>query len=240
MIVNAAAFRVRATIRLEETIGSTSMGMFRILMLFVLTASIAAAAPPTVPKAGELKRAIEKLLEDELTRGWYPRTLDKDLGGFHQNLARDWSARPDDNRFVVYQARMVWTAAAYARFNPARRDEFLKYADYGVEYLDRAFRDAEHGGFHWVLDTHGRVDPKLGTEKHVYGTAFVLYAASKAHEVTRDDLALKVARDAFGWLEGHAHDEKEGGYFEAIRRDGTPVVRWDEDAPVSKRVDRLG
>ena len=31
----------------------------------------------------------------------------------------------------------------------------------------------------------GRVDPRLGDEKHVYGTAFVLYAASKAHEVTR-------------------------------------------------------
>jgi mannobiose 2-epimerase len=91
-----------------------------------------------------------------------------------------------------------------------------------------------------VLDARGEVDPKLGTEKHVYGTAFVLYAASKAHEVTHDDLALTVARDAFRWLEAHAHDGERGGYFEALRRDGTPIVTWDEDAPLSRRVDRLG
>jgi mannobiose 2-epimerase len=58
--------------------------------------------------------------------------------------------------------------------------------------------------------------------------------------VTHDELALKVARDAFDWLEGHAHDARDGGYFEAIRRDGTPILRWDEDAPIAKRTDRLG
>ena len=40
-----------------------------------------------------------------------------------------------------------------------------------------------------MLDPRGRVDPRLGDEKHVYGTAFVLYAASKVREVTRDDRA---------------------------------------------------
>jgi mannobiose 2-epimerase len=172
--------------------------------------------------------------------GWYPRALDRELGGFHQSFGRDWSPMPDDNRFLVYQARMTWTAAAYAEHAPSRRDEYLGYARRGIEYLDRVMRDGESGGFHWVLDARGKVDPRLGDEKHVYGTAFVLYAASKAHEATRDDLALKVARDAFDWLESHAHDEDHGGYVEAIRRDGTPIVRWDEDAPLKRRVDRLG
>ncbi len=215
----------------------------RVLQLCVLTAMLstnAIAAPPTMPNAGELRRDIEKLLEDELTRGWYPRTLDKELGGFHQNLARDWSTQPDDNRFVVYQARMVWTAAAYARFNPTRRDEFAKYADYGVDYLDRVLRDAEQGGFHWVLDKNGRVDAKLGDEKHVYGTAFVLYAASEAYKTTKSVKSLAVARDAFDWLEKHAHDGEHGGYFEAFRRDGTPILTWDESAPIGKRADRIG
>ena len=55
------------------------------------------------------------------------------------------------------------------------------------------------------------------------GSSFVIYAASTVREVTGDDLALKVARDAFDWLDQHAHDAKHGGYFEAIRRDGTPI-----------------
>ncbi len=55
-------------------------------------------------------------------------------------------------------------------------------------------RDLEQGGFHWVLDVQGRPDERLGTEKHVYGTAFVVYAVSKAYEVTHDERALRGAR----------------------------------------------
>ena len=101
-------------------------------------------------------------------------------------------------------------------------------------------RDKDLGGFHWTLDPDGRVDSNQGDEKHVYGTAFVVYAVSKVREVTGDELALKVARDAFDWLERHAHDGKHGGYFEAIRRDGTPILSWEQDAPIARRVDRLG
>ena len=82
-------------------------------------------------------------------------------------------------------------------------------------------RDKEFGGFHWVLGRDGQLDQAQGDEKHVYGTSFVVFAASKACQVTGDDLAKKVACDAFDWLESHAHDREHGGYFEAIRRDGT-------------------
>ena len=155
-------------------------------------------------------------------------------------MARDWSPRPDENAFLVYQARMTWTAAAFAEYSPPHHDEFVRYARHGIEFLDRVMRDKDFGGFHWVLDSEGRVDPRQGDEKHVYGTAFVVYAASKVREVTGDELALKVARDAFDWLELHAHDPKHGGYFEAIRRDGTPILSWEQDAPIARRVDRLG
>ena len=64
--------------------------------------------------------AIRGLLGDELTVRWYPRAVDREHGGFHQNFARDWSPRPDDSKFLVYQARMTWTAAAYAEFDKAR------------------------------------------------------------------------------------------------------------------------
>src|SRR5262249_2203957 len=165
--------------------------------------------------------------------------LDKELGGFHQTYARDWTPLRDENRFLVYQARMTWTAAAFAAYSPAHRDEYVRYARYGIEYLDRVMRDREFGGFHWVLDPQGRVAPRLGDEKHVYATSFVVYAASKVYEVTRDDLALKVARDAFDWLERQAHDAEHGGYLEAITREGKPILSWDESAPPAKRFDRL-
>ena len=80
-----------------------------------------------------------------------------------------------------------------------------------------------------MLDPKGRLDPGLGDEKHVYGISFVIYAASTVREVTGDERSLAlVARDAFDWLDQHAHDAKHGGYFEALRRDGTPILGWDD------------
>jgi mannobiose 2-epimerase len=206
----------------------------------VLLTAHAAVAAPSAPELRRLREQIDGLVRTELTTRWYPRALDRELGGFHQKFARDWSPLPDENRFLVYQARMVWTAAAFAAYAPEHRDEYSKYAHHGIEYLGRVMRDRQFGGFHWVLDTKGQVDPRLGDEKHVYGTAFVLYAASAVHRVTRDELALEVARDAFAWLEDHAHDVEHGGYFEAITRQGTPILAWDEDAPIARRTDRLG
>jgi len=188
----------------------------------------------------ELRQRIDKRLRRELTEGWYPRALDRENGGFHQSFNRDWTPRPDQNRFLVYQARMAWTAAAFAEYAEQYRDEYLEYARHGMDYLDQVMRDREHGGFHWILGPDGEVDPRLGDEKHVYGTAFVLYAASKLHEVSGDEQALQVARDAFGWLEEQARDDQHGGYFEALTREGKPLLAWETEAPISERTDRLG
>src|SRR5271157_900396 len=86
----------------------------------------------------------------------------------------------------------------------------------------------------------GNVDARLGDEKHIYGISFVIYAASKLRAVAADDLALKAARDAFDWLEAHAHGAGRGGYFEALTRDGTPIITCDECLPIARRQDRLG
>lgn len=198
------------------------------------------AQGPAVGEIRALRTRVDEVLRRELVACWYPRAIEEGRGGFHQNFARDWSPLADDTCFSVYQARMTWTAAAFARYAPDRREEFAKYARHGIEFIDRRLRDRERGGFHWILGPGGELDAKLGDEKHVYGTAFVLYAASEARAATGDELALKVGRDAFDWLEKNAHDAEHGGYFEALTRAGKPIVAWDEDAPVSKRTDRLG
>jgi len=177
----------------------------------VQTGAIDAAFRPQEPESELLRRKIDELLRTELTRHWYPGAVEGRRGGFHQNLARDWSLRPDQNVFLVYQARMTWTAAAFAQYSQPDHDEFVRYAHHGIEFLDRVMRDKDFGGFHWVLDPEGRVDLRQGDEKHVYGTAFAAYAASKVRELTGDELSLKVARDAFDWLELHAHDAQYGG-----------------------------
>ena len=106
-------------------------------------------------EASALGRKIDEILRKELTEHWYPHAVDRKRGGFHQNMARDWSLQPDENVSLVYQARMTWTAAAFAQYSRPHHDEYVKYARHGVEFLDRVMRDKEFGGFHWVLDSQG-------------------------------------------------------------------------------------
>ncbi len=186
--------------------------------------------------AARLHQRIDALVREELTTRWYPAAVDSTRGGFRQNLARDWTVLPDDGAFVVYQGRMTWTAAAFAEYAPEHRQEYAGYVGHGVAFLDGAMRDGEDGGFHWMIDKDGQG----GDEKHTYGLAFVIYAASVAHRVTGDPVALRVARDAFDWTDAHAHDAEHGGYFEALKRDGTPIGLPEEGTPLPRRLDRIG
>lgn len=214
--------------------------LFGLVLVAVGTPGAVTGQAPRIEEVRALRERIDALVRADLTERWYPRALDREKGGFHQTFARDWSALPDENRFLVYQARLTWTAAAFAGYSEEHHEEFVEYARYGIAYLDEVMRDAEQGGFHWVLSPEGKVDPALGTEKHVYGTAFVVYAGARAYEATGDGRALKVARDAFDWLETHAHDDEHGGYFEGLTRAGEPILSWSEEAPISDRTDRLG
>jgi mannobiose 2-epimerase len=200
----------------------------------------ASAELPPDERRMKLSKKIDTLLRDELITHWYPHAINRERGGFHQSMSRDWSLKQDDDVFLVYQARMTWTAAAFAEYSPDNHGEFAKYAHHGIAFLDTVLRDKQFGGFHWVLGRDGKLDTTKGDEKHVYGTSFVVYAGSKTHQVTADPLAKKVACDAFDWLESHAHDHARGGYFEAISRDGRPILAWPSDAPMANRLDRLG
>lgn len=186
--------------------------------------------------ARDLGARLDRLVREELTTRWYPAALERARGGFHENFARDWTPTPDDGAFVVYQARMTWTAAAFAEYAPEHHETFAAYARHGVAFLDGPLRNREHGGFFWRIGRDGTPD----TETHAYGLAFVIYAASVAHRVTGDPAALKVARDAFDWTDAHAHDAEHGGYVEALRRDGTPILGWEPEAPLPRRLDRIG
>jgi cellobiose epimerase len=99
-----------------------------------------------------VRQKVDKLARNELTQHWYPHAVDRERGGFHQSMARDWSLETDANAFLVYQARMTWTAAAFARYSPAHRDEFVQYARHGIAFLDQFMRDKERGGFHFIVD----------------------------------------------------------------------------------------
>ncbi len=62
------------------------------------------------------------------------------------------------------------------------------------------------------------------TEKHVHGMAYAIQACVEHHRLTGTTEGLDAAQAAFDWLEAHAHDSANGGYYPYLQRDGTPIA----------------
>ena len=168
--------------------------------------------------AGQINQS---LTHDVLTK-WFPRSVDTRRGGFHQNYAMDWKRLAGDERSIVYQSRLTWLSAQAAQRFPAQKKRYIEYSNHGASFLRNRMWDKQFGGFYWELNGAGK--PERNGEKHAYGNAFAIYALSANYRATRDPRSLALAQRGFAWLERHAHDTKNGGYYEALSRGGKPLL----------------
>lgn len=177
----------------------------------------------STPSTGDYLQIAEEA-EDNLQRQvlerWFPQAVDP-AGGFHQNYAEDWSRLPGGERSVVYQSRLTWLAAEAARRFPGQSEAYLSYARHGLRCLAETLWDPKHGGFFWSVSEDGT--PSRSGEKHVYGISFAIYALAALFAAGQDTEALALANSAFDWLQEHAHDPGNGGWHEALTRQGEPI-----------------
>lgn len=165
----------------------------------------------------------EKMLQQDILDPWYPRSIDNIHGGFNADFARDWSPLPSHGKFSVFQGRMTWVAAQIVMRRPALRAQYLPYVRHGADYLANVMWDKQDGGFFWGLNDDGSISPTFTDHKHLYGISFCIYGLAAAYQATHDARDLELAQRAFRWVDEHAHDAKNGGYFEWLTRDGKPI-----------------
>ena len=176
-------------------------------------------------------------LEADLLAHWYPRAIDSTHGGFLSDFAHDWTQTGPQNKFVVTQARHVWTTARLHRARPRADSLYLRAARHGVAFLRDTLWDETHGGFYSLVDRAGERLSGEGAHtatKTAYGHAFGIYALAEHYAATGDPAARRFAQRAFRWLDEHAHDAAHGGYFRNLRRDGTPYRTGYDDATPPK------
>jgi mannobiose 2-epimerase len=180
----------------------------------------ASPPPPTAETRLEVADELDAYLWKHVLKPRFPTCVDKEHGGFHVNYARDWSPIEDRSRFIVYEARVVWTAATVSRLRPDTRAEYLPYVRHGVRYLADVMWDREHGGFHTLVDLSGRALTGEFAGRPVYGQAFAIYGLAAAHAATRDAEPLELAKRAYRWVESHYRDDLGPGYRSAVKPDG--------------------
>ncbi|MBV5313417.1 MAG: AGE family epimerase/isomerase [Prolixibacteraceae bacterium] len=186
------------------------------------------SSPQKVSQSSDQKIIAE--LSESLNNGilevWYPRTIDSISGGFLSDFDYKWEMKGQQNKMIVTQSRHVWTCSTVAEFYPAKKDQFLKTAAHGVQFLKDKMWDAQLGGFFNLVDREGNVLKDEKSEriiKDAYGNAFAIYGLSAYSRVSGDTAALSMAKKAFLWLDQHSYDPQFGGYFQFLEADGTAL-----------------
>ncbi len=167
---------------------------------------------------------MENSIQTELLNKWYPQSVDKAYGGFLSTWTYDFKSTGEQDKFIVTQARHTWSTAKAAGLYPGI-PYYLKASKHGFTFLRDVMWDKEYGGFYNLVSRQGVVkeDPKAA--KDAYGNAFGVYALAAYYKVSHDTAALQLVKKAFQWLEEHSHDPVQKGYFQHLKRDGTPIAR---------------
>ena len=191
-----------------------------LLILAILVAPAVSVRAQSLADLQATAAGLEKNLTANIVPFWYPRTIDREHGGFLIDHDASGRFKGDAPKAIVTQARMVWLSARLYR-DGRGGGEMREAARQGYRFLMDHLWDAEHGGFFWEVDRSGTrvVQP----HKHLYGQAFGLYAIAEYYLATREATALADARRLFDLLERHAHDAEHGGYREFFARNwGSP------------------
>jgi mannose/cellobiose epimerase-like protein (N-acyl-D-glucosamine 2-epimerase family) len=120
---------------------------------------------------------------------YYPDCVDEEDGGFVAGFdERTGEVTDPEARHLVATGRFVanfslaaWLGIESDAGSPA---DWRRAADHGIEFLERAHRDAAGGGYRCLLDGREPVDER----RSAYGHAFVLLAYARATAAgVRDD-----------------------------------------------------
>ncbi len=178
-----------------------------------------------------LADTLRTSLHEDLLVPWYPRAVDSTHGGYLSDFAHDWTQGAPQDKFVVTQARHLWTTARMHEAAPREDSLYVHAAEHGVRFLRDVLWDEEEGGFYSLVNREGEVQRDGGSFtaiKTAYGHAFAIYGLAQYYDATGDTSALRLAQRTFRWLDDGAHDDEHGGYFQALQRDGTPHDGWYE------------
>lgn len=197
----------------------------KILFSFLLCAILFSCTTHVDDDSYTTAEKLEKMLNEHTLELWYPRIIDENNGGYYSNYSYNWIKDSIQNKFLVTQARHVWTLSRAYQFYPERL-AYKKHAHHGFEFLRDHLWDTDFGGFFQLVDSTGKVPmSKYALEKRAYGNAFAIYGLAAYYKISKEEGVLNLAIDAFKWFDEHAHDTEFGGYFQFLQQDGTPIPR---------------
>lgn len=101
-------------------------------------------------------------------------------------------------------------------------DRLIAFVDSCARFWFKSY-DATYGGFYTNVDRQGNVITSWGTNKKPLTQTRHAYGFSKAFMLTGDEVFLQKSRDALSFLYAKGWDNTNGGWYNDLNRQGTPV-----------------
>ena len=153
-------------------------------------------------------------LEANLMPWWSRYIVDEEHGGFYGAVKNDNTPDKTADRFIVLNARLLWTYNAC--YEATQNDGYKTLAARAFNYLKTHFYDQANGGFYTWVNYKGQ---PIATHKFTYGNAFAIYGLAEYARVFHSKEAKEMARETVRLLDTHMWDIQYGGYFETATDD---------------------
>ena len=102
-------------------------------------------------------------------------------GGMYHFYLDDGTVYDAHSRHLVSATRFVVNAAT--AFEVSGNPRFSDMAAHALRFIEQAFADPEHGGYHWLIRWQDGKSIPVDRTRHMYGLAFVMLAAARAHRI---------------------------------------------------------
>jgi glucose-6-phosphate isomerase len=166
-----------------------------------------------------------------------PQSIDPSGGMYHYYLD-DGTVYDRQTRHLVSAARFVVTCTIASRLRGVDGDgggdvggdaggdvgvhvgvdEYAARAAHALRFIDAGFRDAQSGGYDWMIRwSEGRAAP-LDRTRQMYGLAFVMLAAARAHQIGVPGAKAQLGA-TFALAERHFFDARAGLYADEATAD---------------------
>lgn len=188
-----------------------------------------------------LPEELKRVLTVGILGKWYPLVVDNECGGYFTNVTCNWKLAPEQEKMIVTQARHVWTLSKAAEFLGDAAG-YTEMARHGFVFLRDVMWDGRYGGFFQIRSREGGSSEVKGwrEEKRTYGNAFAIYALAALYGLTGDREVLELAQRAFAWVEDHAFDPRNQGYYQFLTREGNVFDNSSEYKTIADDGNELG
>ncbi|MCR4609545.1 MAG: AGE family epimerase/isomerase [Eubacterium sp.] len=138
--------------------------------------------------------------------------IDRENGGFYGEMDFDLNLDKKAVKGCILNSRILWFFSN--DFMTLGDTSCLEYAEHAFCFLKKAFLDREYGGVYWSVTFDGKPAEDM---KHTYNIAFAIYGLSSYYDASKNEEALKLAKELYNTIETKCRDEY--GYLEAFTRE---------------------